>query len=63
MRSSATIERGNTMNATKIEQTATLELTAHQWRIIIIALNEAQTMPRASMTLAAEIDELTAVQF
>lgn len=50
------------MNATKIEQTATLELTAHQWRIIIIALNEAQTMPRASMTLAAEIDELTAVQ-
>lgn len=51
------------MNATKIEQTATLELTAHQWRIIILALKEAQTMPRASTALAEDIDELTAVQF
>lgn len=50
------------MNASKVEKTATLELTAHQWRIILIALQEAKTMPRASMTLAAEIDELTAVQ-
>lgn len=47
---------------TESKKTATLELTAHQWRIILIALQEAQTMPRASMTLAAEIDELTAVQ-
>ena len=46
----------------KIEQTATLELTAHQWRIILIALNEAQTMPSAAKALAADIDELTAVQ-
>jgi hypothetical protein len=43
--------------------TATLELTAHQWRIILIALNEAETMPRACKALAEEIDELTALQF
>lgn len=47
---------------TESKRTATLELTAHQWRIILIALQEAKTMPRASMTLAAEIEELTAVQ-
>lgn len=47
---------------TKSKRTATLELTAHQWRIILIALNEAQTMPRASKALAEDIDELTALQ-
>lgn len=47
---------------TESKRTATLELTAHQWRIILIALNEAQTMPRASKALAEDIDELTALQ-
>lgn len=47
---------------TESKRTATLELTAHQWRIILIALQEAQTMPRASKALAEDIDELTAVQ-
>lgn len=47
---------------TESKKTATLELTAHQWRIILIALQEAQTMPRASKALAEDIDELTAVQ-
>ena len=48
--------------ATKVEQTATLELTARQWRVIIIALNEAQTMPRSSRELSADIFELINVQ-
>lgn len=45
-----------------VKQTATLELTAHQWRVIIMALNEAQTAPRASRALAEEIAELVEVQ-
>jgi hypothetical protein len=44
------------------KQTATLELTAHQWRVIRLALNEAQTAPRASKALAEEIAELVEVQ-
>jgi len=47
---------------TESKQTATLELTAHQWRIITIALQEAQTMPRASKALAEDIAELIEVQ-
>jgi hypothetical protein len=46
----------------RIQETATLELTARQWRVIIIALNEAQTMPRSSRELAADIFELINVQ-
>jgi hypothetical protein len=45
-----------------VKQTATLELTAHQWRVITMALNEAQTAPRASRALAEEIAELVEVQ-
>jgi hypothetical protein len=48
--------------ATDSKQTATLELTARQWRVIIIALNEAQTMPRSSRELSADIFELINVQ-
>jgi hypothetical protein len=48
--------------AERIQETATLELTARQWRVIIIALNEAQTMPRSSRELSADIFELIGVQ-
>ena len=47
---------------TAVKQTATLELTSRQWRVIIIALNEAQTAPRASRALAEDIAELVEVQ-
>ncbi len=49
-------------NFTAVTQTATLELTAHQWKVIIIALNEAQTAPKASRALAEDIAELVEVQ-
>lgn len=43
-------------------KTATMELTSLQWGIIVLALQEAQTMPKKSAELAEEIAELTAVQ-
>ena len=46
----------------KLNKTATMELTAFEWKIITIALNEASTMPNASKQLADEITELVAVQ-
>jgi predicted phage gp36 major capsid-like protein len=49
-------------NFTAVTQTATLELTTRQWRVIIIALNEAQTAPKASRALAEDIAELMEVQ-
>ena len=48
--------------ADKIKETATLELTAQEWRIIIIALREAQTAPKMSKALADDIFELIGVQ-
>ena len=46
----------------RIKETATLELTAQEWRIIIIALREAQTAPKMSKALADDIHELIDVQ-
>lgn len=43
-------------------QTATMELTAFEWKIIVLALNEAQTLPNRSKVLGEEIAELIAVQ-
>jgi hypothetical protein len=43
-------------------KTATMELTEFEWKIIGMALSEAQTMPNASKQLAEEIAELIAVQ-
>jgi hypothetical protein len=48
--------------AERIQETATLELTAREWRIIIIALREAQTAPKMSKALADDIFELIGVQ-
>lgn len=43
-------------------KTATMELTSLQWGMIILALQEAQTMPKKSKELADELAELVAVQ-
>ena len=42
--------------------TATMELTAFEWKVIVLALNEAQTLPNRSKVLGEEIAELIAVQ-
>lgn len=44
------------------KKTATLELSEFRWKLIIIALNEASTMPNASSKLAEELAELVEVQ-
>ena len=46
----------------KLNKTATMELTAFEWKIIRIALDEAQTMPNACKQLSDELAELVAVQ-
>jgi hypothetical protein len=57
MRSSAQpTERGKKMKS------ATLELSSLKWGLIILALNEAQTMPKKSKELAEMLSELVAVQ-
>lgn len=43
-------------------KTATMELTSLEWGIIILALKEAQTMPRRSKELAESLQELVNVQ-
>ena len=47
----------------KIAKTATLELPAYKWKMIIFALQETPFMPEACRSLADEIDGLTAAQF
>lgn len=44
-------------------KTATLELSSLKWGMIILALQEAQTMPKKSKELADMLAELVAVQF
>lgn len=44
-------------------RTATMELTSLEWKIIILALQEAKTMPKKSQELAESLAELTEVQF
>jgi len=39
-----------------------MELTAFEWKVIVLALNEAQTLPNRSKVLGEEIAELIAVQ-
>ena len=67
-------DRGKKMSALKstlveagvitgtLRKTATMEFTAFEWKIIVLALNEAQTMPNASKQLGDEIAELVSVQ-
>lgn len=43
-------------------KTATMELTSLEWGIIILALQEAQTMPKRSRELADTLAELVPVQ-
>jgi hypothetical protein len=43
--------------------TATMELTEFEWKVIITALSEAQTLPSTSRQLGDEIAEHLAVQF
>lgn len=43
-------------------KTATMELTSLEWGIIILALKEAQTMPKKSEELAETLRELVDVQ-
>jgi len=43
-------------------RTATMELTEFEWKIIILALKEATTLPNRSKVLGEEIAELVAVQ-
>jgi len=43
-------------------KTATMELTSLEWGTIILALQEAQTMPNRSSELAERLAELVAVQ-
>lgn len=43
-------------------KTATMELTSLDWGTIILALQEAQTMPNRSRELADTLAELVAVQ-
>jgi hypothetical protein len=43
-------------------KTATIELTKLEWGIIVLALQEARTMPRKSGELAESLAELVAVQ-
>jgi len=44
-------------------KTATMELTSLQWGMIILALQEAKTMPKKSLELADELAELTEAQY
>ena len=44
------------------KNTATLELTSADWSVIILALQEAKTMPRGSKALAEILAELVEVQ-
>jgi ABC-type anion transport system duplicated permease subunit len=40
-----------------------MELTSLQWGMIILALQEAKTMPKKSLELADELAELTEAQY
>lgn len=44
-------------------KTATMELTSLQWGMIVLALQEAQTMPKKSKELAEQLAELVEVQY
>ena len=57
---STMVEAGRILEAPA--RTATMELTEFEWKIIILALNEAQTLPNRSKVLGEEIAELVAVQ-
>lgn len=45
------------------QKTATMELTSLEWAIIVLALQEAKTMPKKSQELAEQLAELTEAQF
>lgn len=47
----------------ELMKTATMELTSLQWGMIVLALQEAQTMPKKSKELAEQLAELVEVQY